>query len=72
MDKLGAFHANQTSMCLNPLLYKWQGRYLKTRAIFLLTVLRRWIFFVICYLCLSLLILDVCLLQPCGQLLGKG
>ena len=72
MHKLGAFHANQTSMCLNPLLNQWRGRYLKTRTIFLLTVLRRWIFFVIRYLCLSLPILNVCLLQPCGHLLGKG
>ena len=31
-----------------------------------------WIFFVICYFCLSLPILDVCLLQPCGHLLGKS
>ena len=28
--------------------------------------------FVICYFCLSLPILDVCLLQPCGHLLGKS
>ena len=38
-----------------------------SKAVFLL-----WIFFFICFLCLSLPILDVFLLQPCGHLLGKS
>ena len=36
------------------------------------TVSLMWIFLVICYFCLSMPILDVCLLQPCGHLLGKS
>ena len=48
---------------------------LSPQAIFLLTVQGGVSFvdlFVICYFCLSLPILDVCLLQPCGHLLGKS
>ena len=45
MDKYGAFHANQTSMCPNPLHNLWRGCYRKTslspQAIFLLTDPRR-------------------------------
>ena len=48
MDKYGAFHANQTSMCPNPLHNQWRGWYRKTslshQAIFLLTDPRRCFF----------------------------
>ena len=78
MDKLGSFLANQTSnMSLTHYIINGDVGTVKLyslshRGIFLLTMPMRWIFFVICLLCLSLPILDVCLLQPCGHLLGKG
>ena len=71
MDKLGTFHANKTSMCLDPLHNEWRGWYRKTslspQAIFFDWPFQGGISFVDRYLCLSFR-----LLQPCGHLLRKG
>ena len=78
IDKLGIFHANQTSICFNPHLKLGWGWYHKTSlsppvkcfywpfqdGAFL------WIIFVIYVPCLSCFL--VCALKTCGHLLGKG
>ena len=77
MDKLGIFHANQISMCLDPHLNLGWGWYSETclspPVKYLLTVPRR------CLFCVSFFIYVLCLscflvfsLQPCGHLVGKG
>ena len=80
IDKLGVFHANQTYTYLDPHLNKWWGwsplnRFKPSSKIFFAdrskVVLLLWIIYVIsvifCYA-----FMHVCLLMPCGHLLGKG
>ena len=79
IDKLGVFHANQISICLDPHLNEGWGWHLdnglsppvkyftdRSKAVLLL-----WIFYVflsrVCYA-----FVRVCLFVPCGHLLGKG
>ena len=76
MDKLGVFHANQTSMCLYPhlrvrLALGWcreTGLRIFTDGSKAVPLL--WIICVIYVLCVSCF--RVCSLLPCGHLLGKG
>ena len=68
VDKLGVFHANRASMCLDPHLnFRW-GLCCKTG----LSLPVKYFYwpFVILVLCLSCF--RVCSLLPCGHLLGKG
>ena len=76
MDKLQIFHANQTSICLVhisnigevgtvKLVYACSNFLTDRRK----EVNLLWIFFI---LCLYLLYCLVCVMQPCGHLLGKG
>ena len=75
MDMLGMFHAERTSICLDPHLNKGRGKHCETslsppvkysiecrKAVLLL-----WIIFVIYVSCISCFL--VCSLQPCGHLL---
>ena len=66
IDKLGIFHANQISLCLDP--HHWYLQTCLSPPVKQFTdrskeVLHLWILFVICVPCLSL--------QPCGHLMGK-
>ena len=74
MDKLGIFHANQTYMCLDPHQNEGCGWYCETSlsipVIFLLTI-PRWYFFCGSFYVFYLLYCLVCVMQPCGHLLGK-
>ena len=78
IDKLGIFHAYQTSICLDP-HQKWRwGWHRQTcfslPVIFLLTVPRPWFHYgsLLFVFRVCLLYCLVCSLQPCGHLLGKG
>ena len=71
MDKLGVFHANQTSICLDPQLnygYGWRSETSLSPAVkvFLLTVPKRcflWIIFV----CVMLSLQPYSLWSPAGK-----
>ena len=81
IDKLGVFHANQTSMCLDPHLNKGRGRRRETGLSPLVkyftdrskAVLLLWIFCGFFFLsCVCYAFVCVYLYMPCGHLLGKG
>ena len=80
IDKLGVFHANQVSRCLDPHLNwgwgwcRWTGlsppvKYFthRSKAVFLL-----WIFYAFVLSCVCYVFVHVCLYVLRGHLLGKG
>ena len=76
IDKLGVFHANQTSMCLDPSEdgAPW-NRSKPSSKIFLLTVPWRCFFcgpFMLFLSCFCYAFVCICLLMPCGHLLEKS
>ena len=79
IDKVGVFHANQISMCLDPHLntgWGWRSETNLSPPIkYLLTVPRRYFFCgspMLFLSCVCYAFVRVCLLLPCGHLLGKG
>ena len=79
MDKLVVFHANQTSMCLNPHLRRRLAHRLNwfkpPSKILLLTLPRRCFFcgsFMLFLSCVCYAFACVCFMMPCGHLMGKG
>ena len=76
IDKLGVFHANHISMCLDPYLNQWWGWRRETNLsppvkyfTDLLSKVDHLCFSVLCLLCLCA---RVCLVKTCCHLLGKG
>ena len=80
IDKLGVFHANKMSMCLDRHLNQVWGWHRKTslsppvkyftyrsKAVLLL-----WIYLCFFLSCVCYAFVSVCLYVPCGHLLGKG
>ena len=76
MDKLETFRANQTYMCLDPHQNQGCGWYcessLSLPVIFLLIVPYTFLWIIFFILCLSLPHCLVCVMQPCGHLLGRA
>ena len=80
IDKLGVFHANQTSMRLDPHQNQGWGcapwnRFKPSSKIFLLTAPGWCVFcesFILFLSCFCYAFVCVCLLMPCGHLLRKG
>ena len=81
MDKLGIFHANQTSMCLDPhLIHTWtKGSLARWNRFKSSSKMFYWPFqggtsFVdhLSYFCLVFVIFCVCSLMPFGHLLGRS
>ena len=78
--KVGVFHANQISMCLDQQLNSGRGQHRETRIsppVKFFTdrskvVLLLWIFYGFFLSCVCYAIERVCLYVPCGHLLGKG
>ena len=73
IDKFGVFHANQTSMCLDP--QRCETGFKPSSKIILLTI-PRWYFFCGSFMlflsCVCFAFARACLLMSCGHLLEKG
>ena len=76
MDKLGVFHANQTTMCLDPHLNKGWGWHSETGLSppvkYFYWPLHTSFVNHLCYLCLVFIMLSGLFIAACGHLLGKG